>query len=332
MLTETPTLETPQADANASNDQADNFDIMKFAADVDAGKTPAAAPETTAKPDAKPTAETNGATAETDAGKKGKETATPSEKGAAEPKPESAYTKAQKERARQENLLKNFQQEKEAFRQERAAFQAELEGLRREVKALKAAPAGPAKDENGFSADQWDQVAKKYASEGNDEMAEAARQRADKLRRQAPVAETSTAPADPEKAWQTPEFQKKWAETTDAILKEEPALADPANPLVGAVNNLVNDKTWGAFFRARPDGLRAAVEVAKLTQRAAQSEALQKELETTKKELERLTKLTQPRGSLPAAPVPGKKSLADMSPAEADAYVRSVAAAADGVT
>lgn len=338
METDTPTLDTPSNDAGTET--GDDFDMMKFAASLDAGETHEAstAKATGSKPaaDTKPIADKSGATADTAAGKKGtqeapKENAKPGEKGA-EPKPESDYTKAQKEQARQQNLLKNFQQEKEQFRQERDAHMAELKGLREQVSKLTRTAAGPAKDGNGITAEQYDRAAKSYAEKGEDDMAALARERAEALRRQTPAAETSTAPAsNPDEAWKAPEFQKKWDATTNEILAAEPALADPKNPVFAAVNNLVNDKTWGAFFRARPDGIRAAVEVAKLLQTSARADALQKELETTKGEIERLTKLTQPRGSRPAAPLQGEKTLSEMTEAEADAHVRRIAAQADGL-
>lgn len=274
-----------------------DFDPMKFAQEADARTAePQAQPtETHRKPDTTPPGEQG----KPDAGKEDTKTAkrddaTPGEQGA-----ETAYTKAQKERARQESLLKGFQKEKEAFQQEKQALAAKIAGYERELQQLRQAPTEPAKDQHGITADTYEQLARKYREEGNDDMAREALNRAERLRRQQPAAKTS-AQAPQDEAWKTPEFQQAWSRTTDEILKEQPELADPKHPLVAATNTLVTDPTWGAFFRARPDGLRAAVEVAKLMQKSAQAEALQKSFDTANAEIARLNKLTQPRGGNPA--------------------------------
>ena len=114
-----------------------------------------------------------------------------------------------------------------------------------------------------------------------------------------------------------------------AIVKAEPELGDPQNPVFQAVAQLVNQSPYARFFRAHPDGIRAAVEVAKLQTSAARLPALQKELDTARQEIARLNKLTQPVGGPPAGPAPGKKPLAEMTMDEADAYLRAQAEAAD---
>lgn len=277
-----------------------DFDPMKAALDADGeSSTPATPPPADTKPNpetAKPGEQgtPDGKAKDPKQDPTASDTAKPGEQGT-----DSAFTKAQKERARQENLLKNFEREKEAFRQEKQSMAATIEGMKRELQQLKQRHAGPPKDEHGIDADTYEELAAKYREQGDDKMARAALERADRLRRQAPAA---TPDAHPQaEAWQTPEFQAEWSRIEGEIVKARPELADPQHPFFKATDSLLKDPTWGAFFRARPDGLRAAVEVAGLLQERARADALKTQLDQAQAEVARLNKLTQPRGGNPAA-------------------------------
>jgi uncharacterized protein YukE len=305
----------------------DDFDINKWAAEQDAATDgqPASQPETveTKGPETKgPEADTN---------KTGEESAKPGEQGKPEDakpreegKPETAYAKAQKEAERRDRSWKALEQEKSEFRQERTQLQSQLENLKREVQQLRTASAGPAKDEHGATAETYDRLARKYRDEGNDDMAEAAQARAENLRRQTPVADVG-GPASPG----SPEFQQQWQRTTKELIAAEPALGDPNNPIVKAANTLLSDQTWAGFFTTRPDGIRAAVEVARLIERSSRLDVMQKELDAAKAEAQRLTKLTAPRGGHPSAPPNGAKRIEDMNDDEAQREIMRIASAAD---
>lgn len=266
----------------------------------------------------------------------------PGDKAAAAAKPEAKaetpYAKAQRERERQQSLLKNFDAEKAAFRQEQARVAAEQQALRNEVAQLKAgakpAAAGPARDEHGHTAEAYEDIAQDYEDEGNSRMAELARNKAKALRAQPqPSAAGAAVPAGASQPstekWQSPEFQQQWQAEAAAIVQAEPALAKPDHPIFQRVNQLVNDPKYGRLFKADPTGLRAAVEVAKLEQMAGQAQPLKKSLDAAQAEVKRLTALLSPRGSLPASPAPGQKSLDHMSEPEREAHVLAAAFAAD---
>ncbi len=232
-----------------------------------------------------------------------------------EPKPESAYTKAQKEKARMEKTWKQVQAEKEAVRRERD----ELQRQRAEIES-KAKPK-----DDGPPAEVYDALAKKYEGEGNEAMAEMARQQAAQLRAKAAQ---GTAPARQAEAWKTPEFQTEWQKHVAELVQANPALSDPNDPVVKLTNGLVNDPAYGRYFKAHPDGIKMAYEVAQLQQRAGKAEALEKELAKVKAENERLSKLTSIRGSHPPT-ASAPKGLASMKGDDAEAYVRQQAEKAD---
>lgn len=306
-------------------------DLLKIAADVDAGGTPPA--PITEKPADKPSDKP------ADAG-----TPKPTDKGSAEDKtkdgqkpddkktdpnakPETAYTKAQKERERQENLLKGFEEEKQKFR---AEIQREREQLAAERQKLEEQrtrkPEGP-------GPEHYEQLAKEYEEAGNTKMAEAARQRAKEVREEQARAQTPTKSMDGTPAPNSPEFKTKWNETIVRLESEFPELKDPKNPLVVQTNLLINDKNFGRFFKSHTDGVQAALEVAKImhlgNQAIEKTKGLEEKLTAANAEVERLTKLTSITGAPPGA-APSSIKLEDMTPAQREAHMMKLAQAADG--
>lgn len=318
-MDQTTTIEAP-ADTE--------IDIMKIAEQADAEPATTPAPAKTEQPPA------SGAQDEKKQDKQPAQGEQKPEQKAADQQPDdgkaSQYEKSKKEAERRDRSWKALEAEKEAFRAEKARIDQELADLRR-LQAQARQPAAstePPKDKLGLTATDYDEMAKEYDERGKDDLARAARERAAGLRAQAATAGSAAAPSN----FDSPDFQAKWQENIQALVKEDPTLTDPANPVVKAANALTTDKNFGRFFRAAPDGIRAAVEVARLMQKATAAQALTTELDTTKGELktakaeiERLTKLLSPQGSRPTGPAPGAKRPEEMNSDD----IRALAAAAD---
>lgn len=254
----------------------------------------------------------------------------PTENAATDPKPakpETPYKKAQQEAERRDRSWKALEAEKAAVRAEAERTRQtshELETLRREVQALRTPK--PAAEAAGATPEIYEQLAENYEAEGNSQMAALARKTAQDLRQapnRAPAAAAQT------EAWRSPDFQKEWQRHTAEVIAADPAINDPENPVFKATNMLVNHPQWGGLFRSNPTGIKAAVEVARLMRQAESAATLHKHVETARAEIKRLTQLNSPRAGGPAARLAGNKKLADMTDAEADDYVRAVAAAAD---
>lgn len=245
------------------------------------------------------------------------------------------FAKKQAELARRDKSWRALDEEKQKFRAEEGALRGELENLKRELAQLKQRPAqnaGPAKDEHGNTADDYRALARRYRTEGRDDLAEAAFDRAEKLAKQPAAPEAPQHPPGSLEAFNAPEFQQEWQKHVQAVIQSDPELAKPDNPVVLATNRLLTDPTFGRFFRTHPDGIRAAVEVAKLAREAQQGQQAQNELKTAREELKRLTAekarldgLLQPRSGQPTGPVPAARSGAEVS----DADMLAAAAAAD---
>lgn len=324
---------------------SDEPDMMKIAeaadAEVTAGLDAGAAPDQT-KGDAKKKDDGKKTAAGKDGkppaeGKDGKPPAdgkanTEKKDGDAKPGEESEFAKAKKENERKDRSWQALEKEKTEMRTEKAAFTAELQALRREVSDLRkksSQPSGPVKDSRGLTVSDYERLEKQYKDNGNDEMAEAAKAAADALRKQAP-AQSQAADAEP---WKSSEFQAERQRHIDELMQQDPELAKTAteSPLVKATNDLVNHPVYSRFFRAHPDGIKMAVEVAKLMRDANGAQEIktkltqaEEELKTSKAEVERLNGLLQPRGSHPSGAPQGKKD----GPLTDD-DVKAIAAAAD---
>lgn len=237
-------------------------------------------------------------------------------------KPETPFAKAKKDAERLDKTWKSVNEQKAQLEQQQRAIEAEraeFARVRSELEALKkrpAAPAEPVRDEHGATADSYARLAARYKEEGRDDMAQAAEQRAAALRAKetATAAPQQTAATAPDIT--SPEFQQRWRAETAALVQAEPDLAKADNPVVQAANALLQSKEWSGFLLARPDGIRAAVAVAKLQHQAARAAQLDTELATQKAEVARLTKLVSPRGSLPASAAPSDHRPEDLSTAD----------------
>lgn len=312
---------------------------MKAALEADAASetTSVTAPPSTtsappAKPDAtKPAADGKPAPASQDTGK-------PAAQGnEAKPGEEklSAFEKAKKEKERFEENWKKFQDEKQQLRARDLARDAEIKSLKAQLAAATKRPASgkPSIDKNGLSASDYDGLAKKYTEEGNDAMAQAAREAAAELRAQAPQP-AAEQPAG--NAWEQPEFQAAWQGNIKELYAAHPHLTDPNHPETKAVNLLLKDEVYGKFFLSSPDGIKAAHEVAMLMTEARAGKELKTQLDAKiaevkakDAEIARLNGLLQPHGSLPTKPAPGQKKVEEMSPDEAEAHVHAMAQAGD---
>lgn len=247
-------------------------------------------------------------------------------------KKESNYEKAKGDAERKDRSWKALEEEKAQVRAEKARYEAELATARRELAQLRAAkPAAPAKDDHGNTAEDYRALAARYAAEGNDDMAALAKAKAEKLSQSAAPAATSGAPAA-----DTPEFKAAWQNHTQQLIAQDPELANPENPVVKGANAILADPNYSRFFKSHPDGIVAAVEVARLMQAnaaAQQTNAKLKETEASlskaQAEVQRLNGLLQPRGSHPAGQPGSDRKIEDMNDAEAAAEIQRIARAAD---
>lgn len=272
------------ADATPAADSAPTTESLEAAAASADG-------EATSKPEPK-----------TEASKPGTEAAKTDDTGK---QPEQS--KYQKELERRERSWQKLEEEKAKLRQEREALEAE-----RQKVTKTAAP----RDEKGYSADEYEDAAKKFEASGDTVLAEKARQKAQELRQTATAKQEETRLA---------EFRQKWTETVAKVVDEHPDLKSADSELAKKVTSALRENP---HFSMTPEGFRKAVEYVQLSDKAASVPGLQAEVETLKKEIERLNKLTSLSASGPTAK-PGTKSFEDLPAKEQEAELTRMAEAAD---
>ncbi|WP_404422930.1 hypothetical protein [Nibricoccus sp. IMCC34717] len=312
------------APATSSPAEISDTDLSRMAMEADAGKEPTFTPTSESAPDKSAAATESAESA--NQGKEAKATedaAKPQQKPdePAQDKKETPFQKAKADQERRDRSWKALNEEKEKFRAEKVQFESRIKDLETQLASTKK-QAGPARDAEGYTAEVWDKVAAKAEAEGDDVMAKAAKERAEKLR-STDAAPASAAPAQSE-PWRSPEFQQAWQQNVQEIVTASPELNDPQNPIFKSVNALVNDQKWSRFFRAHPDGVKAALEVARLIHAGEAAKKTAEEAKALKAEVARLNKLIQPSGSLPAGQAAPKRP-EDFS----DDEIRAAAMAAD---
>lgn len=199
---------------------------------------------------------------------------------------ESEYSKAAKEHERRERSWR-------ALEAEKAAVRAERDRLEREKQQFLASrsSAEEIRDEHGYSADDYERAAQKWAAEGLDDLAAQARQASQALRERQTQASRE-------------QFVAQWREECDSLCEQRPELRDPTNDLARRVQSLIQSDQ---LYSLTPNGFARAVRDAELAVRAESASALGEEVERLKKENDELrARVTPLSGGHHQAPPPKK--------------------------
>jgi len=93
-----------------------------------------------------------------------------------------------------------------------------------------------------------------------------------------------------------PKFVAAWEQTRNQVIKANPELADPKSPLYAEASGLLSGD-WATFFQSHPQGIAAAVEVAKLRLQVGQETGLADKVKTLESENSSLRKKLQLDGA-----------------------------------
>ena len=220
---------------------------------------------------------------------------------------QQALDRKQKDEARLDRSWKRLHEEKEEIRRQR-------EQLARQPES-----PGNVKD----PGKTYEDLARDYRNKGDHKMADLALEKAEEARAQARQADDVP---EPDAHFSKPAFQRSWAGVRDTLIRQDPTLADPANPVVKIANDLVNDKEMGPIARSHPNGLKAAVGIARLM---IEANAHRLQVQKLREEVKRLSSLTSVEGGN-GWNASSRKSPDDMSDAEREAHLRRAMLNADG--
>jgi hypothetical protein len=245
---------------------------------------------------------------------------------------ETPYTKAKKENERFDRNWKKFQEEQAAFKQQVAQKEREL--AEREQRITGTPSEGPAKDNHGYTASDWDKAAAAWEKEGKYDLADAAKESAKNLREQerrgqASASAGARAPVGkPEETPGTQQFLDTWNRNL-VHLMGTPEFADLGkkdSELFKATAEILNADPR---FKKYNDGIRYAAELARAKLEASSVPGLRQQIEQQTKELEKLRKATSPSGSSNAEERGGSKSFEEMTPAEQETFLAKASREAD---
>lgn len=242
-------------------------------------------------------------------------------------KPDSAYTKAQKEEGRRTKTWAEINAEKERQAAERQKLTEERQSFEAERQKFEAERRKPAAEKPKFSAAEYEAAAAEFDRQGKFDLADSARAAAKQAHEAEAAPEKPATPAAPAAAPMNQEqFMGAWRSNLEMLSKAEPALADPQSELGKTTAEML--RTY-PLLSTYPTGIRDAVGAAKLTIQARRVPGLEKELAAAKAELERLNSTNSLRASPPGRPPAPAAKIEDMPLDEAEAAARAAALQAD---
>lgn len=258
---------------------------------------------------------------------KDKATAKDGEKQPDAKKEPTAYEKAQKKSADERARLDKSWKELQAQRAAIAAERAEIE----RAKAAKEPPAQQKPEDPlaEFTPEQLDKQAAVFEREGRYDMADYARKVAAEKRAAPPAAEKQPPAGEPRPAAEGPagreQFMAEWNRNVAELKATEVDLQDPGTPLYKETEALIREVP---LLSKMADGVKYAVQIAKLRIEASSVPGLKGRIGELEKEIKTLREATS-LGSGAPEKRGGPKDITQMSEAEAVNALRSLAAEAD---
>jgi hypothetical protein len=228
-------------------------------------------------------------------------------------KPDTEYSRAQKEEIRKERTWQNMQAEKEQIRQEKAQWEEQrrmeqLEQARQQYQPLK---------KDGLTAQEYYDGAQVFEREGDHENA---------LKAYKVASEMSQVEQQRYQQFQTLDKEYQWRMQLQKVQEIAPQAFDPSTPIGAHVQRIVNGNPGlydlpGGFLRAAefPHMLVQVEQLKEKDDRILELEAM----------VEKMQRKGQPSKGGYAAPRYGEKEFDDMDLNEMEAHLKHVTSDAD---
>ena len=228
-------------------------------------------------------------------------------------KPDTDYSRAQKEQQRRDRSWQALQAEKEQFRMMQTQWEeqqrmAQLETTRRQYQPLKR---------DGLTAQEYYKGAVTFEREGDYENAYKAHRVAQEMF-QAEQGRTQQ--------MQGVEAEYQWRVGMQEAMKVEPAIGDPNSPIAQHLERIIAQNPWIYYI---PQGFQRAAEVADMLTKMGSLSELQDENEKLRADLERFQRKSQPARGGFASPRMGDKDFDEMSLDEQESELRRMTQEAD---
>ena len=226
----------------------------------------------------------------------------------AEEQPKSKWAKNEE---RKTSSWKHINAEKEEIKRQREELlkvAEELKGRQADLDDGKAY-----RDEKGFTAEDYENAAKRLKEEGDDDLASDAKERAKEVRTEA------------DKSQQEREVKKQhgaFESKRQELMQKHEDLRDVNSELTKAANAILQQYP----SMANADGLEHAVNIAQLQMKAAGAEKSETQVEELTNKLNKLEKKMSVSGGFTSEKVDGGRSFDDLSEKEQEAHLLKAAA------
>jgi len=225
----------------------------------------------------------------------------------AEEQPKSKWAKNEE---RKTSSWKHINAEKEEIKRQREELlkvAEELKGRQADLDDGKAY-----RDEKGFTAEDYENAAKRLKEEGDDDLASDAKERAKEVRTEA------------DKSQQEREVKKQhgaFESKRQELMQKHEDLRDVNSELTKAANAILQQYP----SMANADGLEHAVNIAQLQMKAAGAEKSETQVEELTNKLNKLEKKMSVSGGFTSEKVDGGRSFDDLSEKEQEAHLLKAA-------
>ena len=225
----------------------------------------------------------------------------------AEEQPKSKWAKNEE---RKTSSWKHINAEKEEIKRQREELlkvAEELKGRQADLDDGKAY-----RDEKGFTAEDYENAAKRLKEEGDDDLASDAKERAMEVRTEA------------DKSQQEREVKKQYGvfeSKRQELMQKHEDLRDVNSDLTKAANAILQQYP----SMANADGLEHAVNIAQLQMKAAGAEKSETQVEELTNKLNKLEKKMSVSGGFTSEKVDGGRSFDDLSEKEQEAHLLKAA-------
>ena len=223
---------------------------------------------------------------------------------------EQPKSKWAKNEERKTSSWKQINAEKEEIKRQREELlkvSEELKGRQADLDDGKAY-----RDEKGFTAEDYENAAKRLTEEGDDDLASDAKERAKEVRTEA------------EKSQQEREVKKQYSvfeSKRQELMQKHEDLRDVNSELTKAANAILQQYP----SMANADGLENAVKIAQLQMKAAGAEKSETQVKELTDKLNKLEKKMSVSGGFTSEKIDGGRSFDDLSEKEQEAHLLKAA-------
>ena len=233
------------------------------------------------------------------------------------PEEEQPKSKWAKNEARKSKSWKDINSQKEEIKRLREELDSDKAKLNERHQELNEGKAY--RDSDGFSVADYEEAAEKLEGDGDYDLAEQTRSRAQEV-----LAEGEKV----EKGHAVEEAQKKWDDTRADLMRETPELKDSESELTKTANQILKDHP-DLMYVPEGRGLRHAVQIAEWKIKAGKSESSQAEVKELTEKLTKLEKKMSISGGFTNDRPDGERAFEDLSEEEQETHLRKAAMSLD---